>query len=221
MSTRTVEELRNELRQIDDELMRLNERERNAERGVDEVALLARRGDENVESQLLEYERLRASAQNTRRRLQAAHAAVESEIQLALAAAETEAARERAKEAKKVLAIFRKRGAELDGEVQKLLRGYDAIQQDMSALAGLGATRINPQMVKANIRRAMRSALMPVRTDLEIPPMPPLERRTFSALVGAWAGAAERWIDGILNEPEGDLAPTQPAEAVEQVQVGA
>jgi hypothetical protein len=51
--------------------------------------------------------------------------------------------------------------------------------------------------------------------------VPPLERRSFADLVGAWAGTTERLINAILNEPKKVSAPTQPAEAVEQAHAGA
>ena len=38
MSNRSVEQLRDELRQIDDDLVRLNQQEREAEHGIDSTA---------------------------------------------------------------------------------------------------------------------------------------------------------------------------------------
>jgi hypothetical protein len=52
----------------------------------------------------------------------------------------------------------------------------------MVTLANLGMTRLNPDLVKANCRRAFRAALIPIRTDLEMTLVQPLERRTFSDL---------------------------------------
>jgi hypothetical protein len=143
--------------------------------------------------------------------LQAARATVEAELQMALAVAECEAAKAKAHEAKKVIVILRKRGSEIDAGLRKLLEDYTAIQADMAALSNLGATRINSELVKANCRRAMRSALIPIRSDLEMPLVPPLERRTFSELVGAWAGTAERMIEAILKQPDATVAPAEPS----------
>lgn len=134
--------------------------------------------------------------------MQAARGSVETELQMALAVAEREAVKEKAREAKKIVAALRKRGTDIHAGLLKLLEDYTAIQSDMSALSGLGVTRINPELVRAKCRRAMRAALMPIRTDLEMPMVPPLERCTFSDLAGAWAGTAERTIEAILKQAE-------------------
>jgi hypothetical protein len=86
------------------------------------------------------------------------------------------------------------------GIVSLAVWNYTAIQTDVSALSGLGATQVNPRAVKVNCERALRAALM--RTGLELPPVPPLERRTFTQLVGAWSIGAERWIEAVLKETE-------------------
>ena len=211
MPKRSIEQLRDELRQIDDDLARLNEQERDAERGIDALALQARRGDGEAERQLSDYEKSRAAASNSRRRLQAARASIEAEVQVAQATAETEARKERACEAKKIVAIFRKRGSEIDTGLRKLLEDYTAIQTDVSALSGLGATQINPRAVKVNCERALRAALM--RTGLELPPVPPLERRTFTELVGSWSIGAERWIEAVLKETEETATQTETSHA--------
>jgi hypothetical protein len=46
-------------------------------------------------------------------------------------------------------------------------------------------------------------------TDLGLPLVPPLARRTFSQLVGGWSGTAERWIDTVLQEPECNATKTE------------
>ena len=221
MPTCTAEQLRDELRQIDTDLARLGEQEREAEHGIDGLALQARRGDANAEKQVSDLEAACASAAANRRRLKAARCSVEAELQVTLAVAEREAVKERAREARKLLATFRKRGAAMEAMLRKILADYYGIQADMATLANLGMTRINPGLVKANCRRAFRAALIPIRQDLEMTLVPPLERRSFANLVAAWAGTTERLINGILNEPEGVSAPTQPAEALEQAHAGA
>jgi len=120
-------------------------------------------------------------------------------MQATLVAAEVEVRKEKAREAHKILATFRKRGAEIDNGLRKLLQEYMAIQADMSALCALGVTRLSPDLVRANSRRAIRSALQPIRADLEMSPMPPSEQRTFSLLVVPWADSAERTINAILK----------------------
>jgi hypothetical protein len=221
MSSRSIEQLRDELRQIEDDLARFSEQERDAERGIDALALRARRGDAQAERQISEHETSCASALNNRRRLQAARKSIEAELQIALTLIEREAVKEKAREAKKILAVFSKRGAAIEAGLRKVLADYMGIQTDMATLANLDMTRINPELVKANCKRAFRAALIPIRTDLEMTLVPPLERRGFADLVDAWAGSAERLINAILNEPEEVSAPTPPAEAVEQAQAGA
>ena len=221
MSNRSIEQLRDELRQIEDDLARFSEQERDAERGIDAVALRARRGDAQAERQISEHETSCASALTNRRRLQAARKSIEAELQIALTLIEREAVKQKAREAKKILAMFSKRGAAIEAGLRKVLADYMGIQTDMATLANLDMTRINPELVKANCKRAFRAALIPIRTDLEMTLVPPLERRGFADLVDAWAGSAERLINAILNEPEEVSAPTPPAEAVEQAQAGA
>ena len=221
MSKRTVEHLRDELRQIDADLARISEKELKAEHAIDDLALQARRGDATAEKQISEHEAACASAAANRRRLKAARCSVEAELQVTLAVAEREAVKERAREARKLLATFRKRGTAIEAGLRKALADYTGIQADMATLANLGMTRINSGLVKANCRRAFRAALIPIRQDLEMTLVPPLERRSFADLVAAWGGTTERLINGILNEPEEIPAHTQPAEALEQARAGA
>ena len=94
----------------------------------------------------------------------------------------------------------------------------------MATLSSLGMTKVNPELVKANCRRAFRAALIPIRTDLEMTLVPPLERRGFSDLVAAWSGNVEQTIRTILKDDPEEApasAPAQPVAAVEQVQAGA
>jgi hypothetical protein len=53
MTKLATEQLRDELRQIDDELTRVSEQERDAERGIDALALQARRGDNTLRAEAL------------------------------------------------------------------------------------------------------------------------------------------------------------------------
>jgi hypothetical protein len=212
MSKRTVEQLRGELRQIDDELVRLSEQEREAERGIDALALRARRGDGEAERQIVEHEKSRAAALNNRRRLQAARASIEAEIKMAVAAAERDAVKAKARKAKDILATLRKRGAAIETGLRNVLADYAGIQADMAMLADLGMTRINPELVKANCRRAFRASLTPIRTDLEMTLVPPLERRSFGNLVGAWSGNVERTIGAILNDDPQEVPAEEPAD---------
>ena len=57
-SNKSVDELRDELLQIDDDLRRLGEQEREAERGIDSLALLAHRGDMQAEKKIGTYGRI-------------------------------------------------------------------------------------------------------------------------------------------------------------------
>ena len=212
-SNKSVDELRDELLQIDDDLRRLGEQEREAERGIDSLALLAHRGDMQAEKKIGTYEESRATALSHRKRLQAARASVESELQMVQSVANRETLKEKAREAKKIVERLRNRGPNIGQALRTALQEYAALQEDMASLAGLGMTRITGELVRANCRRTMRAALMPIRTDLEMPIVPPLERRTFSELVGAWSGTAERWIESVLNQPEAVTSQVEPLAA--------
>jgi hypothetical protein len=131
--------------------------------------------------------------------MQAARASIEAEVQMVQSAAAAEALKDKARKAQKILGVLRKRGADMDASLRKILEDYTAIQADMALLCALDATKVNPELVRAVCRRAMRSALQPVRTDLEMPAMPPSERRTFVQLVGPWADSAERTIAATLK----------------------
>ena len=153
---------------------------------------------------------------NNRRRLQAARASVEAEAQMVLAVADREAVKEKAREAKKVLARFRKRGSSIQEAVRKLIDEYQAGHADAVALSNLGVM-INPEIVRVNSARALRSALMPLRKELGLSLVPPLERHRFPDLFGSWTDSAERQISVILNEPPEVLtAPAELAEVVKQ-----
>ena len=154
--------LREEISRIDTDLARLAEQERQAESGIDSLALQARRGDGEAERQLSDYEKSRGAASNNRRRLQAARKSIEAELQIALTVIEREAVKEKAREAKKILAVFSKRGAAIEAGLRKVLADYMGIQTDIAMLANLGMTRISPQLVKSNCKRAFRAALIPI-----------------------------------------------------------
>jgi hypothetical protein len=198
--------------------MRVSEQERAADREIDSLALQARRGDEAAESQIGEHEKSCAAALTNRRRLQAARASIEAEINIALATADREAARERAREAKKLLEEFRQLGVETDDGVRKLLANYARLHSMMAEFDSLGVTRISGEVVKANLRRALRTSFIQVRQDLEIPSMPPLERRTFGDVIRAWAASIQQGI--ARADPPEAPAPTPPVAPIEQ-QAGA
>jgi hypothetical protein len=204
---RSAEQLNEELAAIDVDLARLAEQEREADAGIDGLALRARRGDVKAKKRLDKIESTRIAEIGKRRRLEAAREAIKGEIQQALAAADREAARERAREARKILEKFRQLGAEIDNGVRKLLTDYEKISTTMARLADLGATRISGEMVKANTRRALMAALIPIRNDLELKLLPPGERRTFSDLVRIWSASIEQAIN--RNDPQ--EAPTPAA----------
>lgn len=214
---RSIEELHAEIEVIDHELAKLSELDTKARRIVDELSLPAFRGDQKAKKKLDEIEHHRLVAVAKRGHLQSAREGIEGEIQQAIAIVNREATREKAREARKLLATFRQRGREMDTALHKLLDDYAGIASDMATLTSFGVTRINGEMVKANCRRAMRSALIPIRQDLEMTLVPPLERRSFSDLVSAWSGTAEQIIKTILHEPEETTAPAPAvAPAVEQ-----
>jgi DNA repair exonuclease SbcCD ATPase subunit len=204
---RSAEQLSEELAAIDVDLARLAERDREADAGIDSLALQARRGDVKAKKRLDKIESARIAEAAKRRRLEAAREAIKGEIQQAQAAADAEKTRERAREARKVLESFRQLGAEIDNSARKLLADYARISSTMAALADLGATRISGEMVKANCRRALMAALIPIRNDLELKLLPPGERRTFSDLVRVWSASIEQAIN--RNDPQ--EAPTPAA----------
>jgi hypothetical protein len=200
MCERSVEQLREEILQIDTDLAQLSAQERDAERGIDALALQARRGNGEAERQIGEHEKCRASAQNNRRRLKAARASIESEIQMALAGAERKAVKEKAREAKKIIAQLRNRGVDVDTIIRNLIDEYNSIAADVVALAALGASQIKLRLVQLGCERALRAKLASIK-DLELRPVAPLERREFASLTNTWTVGAERWINSILNEP--------------------
>jgi DNA repair exonuclease SbcCD ATPase subunit len=204
---KSVEQLREEIAQIERELVQLTELETKTGRIIDELALPAHRGDVKAQKRLDKIEHARTAEIGKRRRLEAAREAIKEEIQQAVAAADREAARERAREARKILESFRQLGAEIDNGVRKLLADYEKISTTMARLADLGATRISGEMVKANTRRALMAALIPIRNDLELKLLPPGERRTFSDLVRVWSASIEQAIN--RNDPQ--EAPTPAA----------
>jgi hypothetical protein len=205
---KSVEQLREEIAQIERQLVHLTELEAKAGHIIDEVALPAHRGDVKAQKRLDKIEHARIAEIGKRRRLEAAREAIKVEIQQALAAADREAARERAREARRILESFHQLGAEIDNNVRKLLTDYEKISTTMARLADLGATRISGEMVKANTRRALMAALIPIRNDLELKLLPPLERRTFSDLVRAWCAGIEQTIN--RNDPQETPAPAAP-----------
>jgi hypothetical protein len=108
--------------------------------------------------------------------------------------------------------------AEQDNGVCKLLADYAKISTTMARLADLGATRISGELAKANTRRALMAALIPIRNDLELKLLPPGERRTFSDLVRIWSASIEQAIN--RNDPQEVPTPVaaETVSVVEQAQ---
>jgi hypothetical protein len=208
MSKRSVEQLRDELRQVDADLARLSVQERDVERGIGELSLQARRGDQQAATKLNEYDAFCIESLNTRRRLRAARYSIEGELQVALALERSEETKAKAREAKKIVALLRHRGAAIDATIFKLIGEYDSIAADVNALVALGASQINLRLVQLGCERALRAKLMSIK-ELELRPVAPLERREFASLTDGWAAGAERWINSILKADE----PTTPAGA--------
>ena len=82
--TKTPDELRAEIVQIDAELRQIAEKECEAERGIGELSLEARRGNKQAAAKLDKYDAFCAEAMAARRRLKAARGSVEAELQTAL-----------------------------------------------------------------------------------------------------------------------------------------
>ena len=214
---KTMSALNSELQQIDIELRQIAEQEREAEHGIGELSLQARRGDKEAASKLDQFDKFSAEVMATRRRLKAARSSVEAELQTALVLERTEETKSKAREAQKILATFSKRGAAIEAGLRKVLADYAGIQADMATLSDLGMTKVNPELVKANCRRAFRAALIPIRTDLEMTLVPPLERRGFSDLVAAWSGNVEQTIRTILKDDPQEAPASAPAQSVAAV----
>jgi vacuolar-type H+-ATPase subunit E/Vma4 len=206
---RSTEQLREELAAIDVDLGRLAEQEREADAGIDGLALRARRGDVKAKKRLDKIETTRIAETAKRRRLEAAREAIKGEIQQALATADHEAARERMREARKIVDSFRGIGREIDDDMRRVLENYKKISIVMAQLTNLGVVRFSGEVVRANVRRAMRSSLISIHRDLEMALVPPLERKTFDGIVTAWVSNIERMIamgEGEASAPQVDKA---------------
>lgn len=197
--TKTVADLNAELAQIDADLLGLTETERKAEKGIGELSLAARRGDQEAQGKLEQFDASCAATTIDRRRLLAARVSVEAELVVAQAIVDCEAAKTRAREAKEITEVFRERGAKIDAGIRAFVDEYFNLRSDAAALARLGVG-INSELVRVNSLRALSAALQ--RTDLGLPKVSPLQRHSFAELVGVWAATAERWIATTLNEPE-------------------
>ena len=196
---KTVSVLNSELQQIDIELQQIAEQEREAERGIGELSLQARRGDRKAAAKLDQFDKFAAEATAARRRLKTARVGVEAELATAVAIKRAEEAKSKAREAQEVLRIFRERGSAIDQAFQRAIDEYFNLLADAQRLENLGAT-INADLVGANCRRVVRAALRRLKIE-GVDAVPPLDRHSFSELTGKWAGTADRWIAGVLGEP--------------------
>jgi hypothetical protein len=218
MYARSVEQLREEIAAIGRDLATIAALDAKAGRIIDEFALPAHRGDANAKKRLDEIEHARISTIEKRRRLQAAREGIEAEIRMALAAADREEVREKAREAKKIVARLRNRGADVDATIRKLIEEYNSIADDVAALSALGVSQVNLRLVQLGCERALRAKLTSIK-DLQLQPVAPLERREFASLTDTWAVGAERWINSILNEPAKAMVQML-APVAEQAQAG-
>jgi hypothetical protein len=214
----SIDQLREELMQADANLAKLDQQEAEATRSIARLVLPAHRGDEEAQKKLAEHEAARANIPISRWRLKAVRNSIETEIQQAQAIADREAVKEKARQAKEVVARLRSRGVDMDATVNKLLDEYNAIESDVRELVDLGATRTNVRLVQLACARALLTKLGQIK-DLDLRPVPPLERREFAPLTAGWAANAERWISATLNEPT-QPAPAEPT-TVELTKAGA
>lgn len=210
----SVDQLRAEIAQIDVDLQKLADREQAAALAADELALQAYRGDKKAEAKITKHDTERDEAVNWRRRLQVARAGVEGELAAALALEKTEENKARAREAREINAIFRKRGADLDTGIRAFVDNYKSLRDDAAALANLGVRSINSELVRVNSLRSLIAALQ--RTDLGLPMVPPLQRHSFASLVEKWASMADGWIASVLSEAP-PPAPQTNGHAVEDM----
>jgi hypothetical protein len=206
---RTIDGFREEISAIESRLAESKALDEKAQGVIDDLALSVYRGDPQAKKKFEEISSARASESEKRRMLEAALENSKAELLQAQAEANREAARERMKEARRIVDEFRGIGAEIDDNMRKVLAGYQKIQTVMAQLTNLGVVRFSGEVVRANVRRAMRSSLISIHRDLELPLMPPLERRTFDGVVTAWVSNIERMIamgEGEAPAPQVDKA---------------
>jgi hypothetical protein len=206
---RTIDGFCEEIAQIESRLAESKQLDEKAQGVIDDLALSVYRGDPQAKKKLDGITGARASESEKRRMLEAALENSKAELLQAQAEANREAARERMKEARRIVDEFRGIGAEIDDNMRKVLAGYQKIQTVMAQLTNLGVVRFSGEVVRANVRRAMRSSLISIHRDLELPLMPPLERRTFDGVVTAWVSNIERMIamgEGEAPAPQVDKA---------------
>ena len=168
----SIDQLREELMQADANLAKLDQQEAEATRSIARLVLPAHRGDEEAQKKLAEHETARANIPISRWR---------TEIQQAQAIADREAVKEKARQAKEVVARLRSRGVDMDATVNKLLDEYNAIESDVTELVDLGATRTNVRLVQLACARALLTKLGQIK-ELDVRPVPPMERREFAPL---------------------------------------
>jgi hypothetical protein len=206
---RTIDDLREEIAQIESRLSESKELDEKAQGVIDDLALLVYRGDQQAKKKLEGISGARASESEKRRMLEAALESSKAELLQAQAEANREVARERMREARKILDDFCGIGREIDDDMRRVLENYKKISIVMAQLTNLGVVRFSGEVVRANVRRAMRSSLISVHRDLEMGPVPPLERRSFDQIVSAWVANIERMIamgEGEAPAPEVDKA---------------
>jgi hypothetical protein len=204
---RTVDGLREEIVQIEHRLAESKQLDEKAQGVIDDLALSVYRGDPQAKTKLADISSARTSESEKRRMLEAALESSKVELIEAQNEVNREAARERMKEARKIVDQFRGIGREIDDDMRRVLENYKKIPMVMAQLTNLGVVRFSGEVVRANTRRAMRSSLVSICRDVETSLVPPLERRTFDQIVSAWVANIERMI--AMGEGE---TPT-PAEA--------
>jgi hypothetical protein len=177
---RTVHGLREEIAQIEHRLAESKAFDEKTQGVIDDLALSVYRGDPQAKKKLEGISSAHTSESEKRRMLEAALESSKAELIQAQNEVNREAARERMNEARMIVAGFRGIGAEIDDNMRKVLGGYQKIQAVMAQLTNLGVVRFSGEVVRANVRRAMRSSLISIHRDLEMALVPPLERHEHS-----------------------------------------
>jgi hypothetical protein len=223
-------QLRDELAAVDRDLAAAAERQAASARAIEQNAVAAFRGREAAKNRItaLEDERLREDA--ARRRLEAARRVIQGELAEAERAEARELARARAAEAAAFADALEARGAAVDKSLEDFVRGYLSLRDDLTSAhrRGFGP---GPALVESALVAAWRVALWRAIPELQVP-APEGNRRTFSDLTRAWAGAA-RGAAGRLGQPPagpspglgevagGAAAPTQPTSAARDIHAAA
>ncbi len=163
------------------------------------LAFDAETGDAAAKRSIAELTKAAAALDVDVQTVEAAIAEAARRVRAAADASRRQAERDKARQARAILARLAHRFAAIDAGLRQAADNLRAVQSDFRSLGAFGAAVPNGKLIEVNSRSAVYAALAGL--GLDVPPIAPAARHSFESLGAGWLASIERWAAGILDAP--------------------